>query len=505
VLNAILTQFGQTLPNNIRTDTGITIKATDEELTTPALTVGDHYLRLYTFAASTTVAGDNIVTRIPLTKTGVAFNEITGGALSGSATVDGWAPLAYMTTNNLDPASASVGPCAVIIVLTGHNISDIATLADKRAYINNLSKFGNVTRFVVAPALDLTTGVDVGGITLADRLARWAEIIDLAGGEDNVFTYNAGNNAAIDLTVEGTGTTAEISTIIQNLFSGAITAIRNRLTKVRHIPNNALHVHTSNIQGVSQAGTRTVTDAQFGGVAMHYALSDNSGFQIVTSSTKTATGFNNALYVTLNVPKPAGTGVPGSSGYDVVSKTTPMYVTFDKPLTTATMFDLKIDSSNQRLPATNADISGPDSKGKTFNLNTLGIVNETPVPIWVKLYDICSTEFNAIAKRFNTAVNTKMFQALGGAAVVNDNTVAQGGGFAAQTAGETVQYTSRILLNLAVPPYSTRDLGLAYPIKINNGLFFSASSNFRYTEPQYPAGNNSVYVHGSWSRLREGQ
>lgn len=226
--------------------------------------------------------------------------------------------------------------------------------------------------------------------------------------------------------------------------------IAGKLTRIAHVGHNALSVHTADVCGHSQAGTRPVRGAQFGTSALYYALSDSCGSQITTTKTSTGLNSNNALYVSL-------TDYNGGS----ITETNPLYVTLDGDVTDGHSFDLTVSG----VLTTFRDISTANTSDSSgFNLSSLGFANETPAPIWVKVYDISAQ----------------------GALSIGTNPTG---------------LRPYLKYNFAVPGLNYRDLQFSKPVLFNNGIHFVASTNYKYDVFEYPPGDKHIFVNGNYSRV----
>ena len=336
----------------------------------------------------------------------------------------------------LNPLSAQIGlitapEITARVIILGSNSSNPNDQRNRDIALCYYPKLKNTKIIVVAPPGSETD----------------ENILELANGAGNIIIYDK----------------ARLGTPLQpQLYKLDGTPVADevimRLRSVRHVGHNALAVHTADYLGHSQAGTAAVSNATFAGVALHYALADASGYQI--DSTMNAknrnladSSANNALYVNLNVDT--------SGGVSSVSGNHPLYVSFPKTNYTTKPFDISLGNASLINPATNSDISS----GR-FNIDSLGISNETAVPVWVKVYDVSTGYVNRAGTRDKFA-----------------------------------DLSQNVILNIAVPGLSTRDFDLSYPIKVSNGLYFAASTNYKYDVSAFPPGNNAIYVQGSTSRL----
>jgi len=234
-------------------------------------------------------------------------------------------------------------------------------------------------------------------------------------------------------------------------FSEIFDELINQIHKTKHEGHNALTVHPADIYGNSQAGTSDVIEAAFGDTALFYSLTDLSAH--ILDSTYTASGrlhdgSNNAMFVHLNIRQPEKPGCAES-----INPYNPLPVAFQGEFDDGKMFDLTISGP---LTTVNDISNGP------INLHSVNIVNETATPVWVRLYDVCSGLASALEEDFS------------------------------------VDLSNNILFNLPVPGLSTRDIPLARPVTVAEGLHFAASTNYRRDILFYPPGKKHIFVNGNY-------
>ena len=356
-----------------------------------------------------------------------------------AAIVNYWGALVKFLDNGYAGTDPNNVPFAtdfdtIILQTSTADSNHIANADTCRNIFDTCGWFDGVTKIAVAPAVTPDMLSFVGGNT------------------DNIYIYDPAKGVHL---------------MAQDV-SGIAAKIADKLFKTAHIGSNALTVHTADANGVSQAGTRPVTDARFGDVALYYALADNCGSIIDT--TKTAkdrpidSTENNALYVHLTSTKQ---GEMGKSIYEH----NPLPIKFTGDVHDGLTFDLTV--SGQIV--TNTDISSIDfTTISGYNLQSLGIANETAVPIWLKVYDISKGEVDSIRDE-----------------IVDD----------ADPSGAGLQH--RIKFNFPVPATDYRDLQFAKSVKFDRGIHFVASTNYKYDDLSYPPGNKHIFVHGTYSEVTE--
>lgn len=265
--------------------------------------------------------------------------------------------------------------------------------------------------------------------------------------------------------VSFTGTTDNIYRLSQTSTledSSLVQTLSKRLGAVPHVGSNALHVHTTDACGHSQAGTRPVTDAQHGDVALYYALADSCGTQIDTTMSTTATTGLNAAYVSLVTKVNAqGTDLNGAG---TVNSDRPLHITFDTAFSEGKTFDFTVSGHVVTLD---------DLSNNNVNIKHLGIANETPAPIWLKVYDM-SVGYYMENSGATLNATTGLLEA----------------------SAATLQ--SRLVYNLAVPATDYRDFDFIKGVKFDYGVYMIASTNYRYDTYHFPPGNKHIFVHGSY-------
>jgi hypothetical protein len=194
--------------------------------------------------------------------------------------------------------------------------------------------------------------------------------------------------------------------------------------------------------GVEQASTLEVTGARYGGRALYYTLADQDGLQYSTSKNDVC---DNAMYVHLT-----------DEAGDSVTTTNRISVKFATiTAITRSMFDTSVEASLSTLTALN---------DTSFQLHSLGIANELPVTVWLKVYDMSIGKVSATAEFSN--------------------------------------YVSDIAYNLPVPPGDYRDVTLSSGVQFYNGLYFRISQDYPYDNSYENLGGDAgiVYVTGTYSQ-----
>jgi hypothetical protein len=272
---------------------------------------------------------------------------------------------------------------------------------------------------------------------------RSSDMINFTGGDSNNFFQLKEN--------PGTRTQHQMD------ISAYAQLIAKQLTQSEFRGHNALAVHTADSEGHSQAATGPVKEATFGDVALYYSLSDACGSSISTYQTR-VDGSNNALYVTL----------ADGSGHSIKSDNG-LYVAMNSKYIKSYGFDTSI--GNKLVTLIDVSSINVDISVNGFNLNNLGLANESAVPVWVRVYDICTG-----------IVSSK------GLVLPNGDISANG----------LLPY---LKYNFAIPATDYRDLQFSKPVLFNNGIYFAASTNFRYETLDYPPGRAPIYINGNYTHV----
>lgn len=241
----------------------------------------------------------------------------------------------------------------------------------------------------------------------------------------------------------------------------SLTAVGNQigeqLVSVKYDTNNALYAHPANKSGVSQAGTQDVCGAAFGDVALYYSLSDASGLTIASTATATEAK-NNAVYVTL----------ADQSGKSI-NDNNRLFVTIQPLLADGHTFSLAVSAG----PVTLVDLSGNSGLNHDgFNVHGLEFANETPVPVWVRVYDACV----GFVRPYETSLGLP---------------------------GTAVAMKEKLKFNFAVPGLNFRDIHFAQPVYFQHGVYFAASTDFRYESYDYSQ-PRPIYVTGNYNVVTKG-
>lgn len=233
--------------------------------------------------------------------------------------------------------------------------------------------------------------------------------------------------------------TVETNTLAVNLYDASNIAIESIMTS-----NNSLKTVISNRIGIEQAATKAVADASTGGRALYYALSDKDGYQYTTTKSTDPVDASNSMFV--HLVDTAGENIKASNRFPVRFTT--------QAVKTVYMFDTVVEASMSSVTGLN-DIS--------LQLHSIGIANEFPITVWLKVYDLS-------------------------AGVVTDTTV-------------FTPYTDNVVYNFPVPPGDYRDIHLSNGVKLSNGIYFRVSQGYQYDNSYQTlgAGSGQIYVTGSYS------
>jgi len=266
----------------------------------------------------------------------------------------------------------------------------------------------------------------------------------LAGSTVNALYVHLANAAGDSIDAVGTGT----KTLAVSIRDASNNAIGSTTTGI----DTAMTAVFANGTGVEQASTLEVTGARYGGRALYYTLADQDGLQYSTSKNDIC---NNAMYVHL-------TDVDGDS----ITTSNRIAVKF-ATLTaiTRSMFNTTVETSlNTVYPSPTSYTPWSVLNDTSFQLHSLGIANELPITVWLKVYDM------SVGK-------------------VGTNTIEFG------------NYVSDIIFNLPVPPGDYRDITLSSGIQFYNGLYFRISQDYPYDNSYENLGADAgtVYVTGTYS------
>lgn len=271
------------------------------------------------------------------------------------------------------------------------------------------------------------------------------ELLAFTGDLDNIYRYPRANAQDFDT------------------CATFLNTIARRLIGIKHVGNNALKVHTADVCGHSQAGTRPIVGAEHGDVALYYALADSYGTQLdTTGSTSRETGLN-AAYVSL-VTKVNAQGTALQAGPSTVNTNRPLHIAFDAEFAEGKTFDFAVSG----YPVTIADLSN-----NNVNLTHLGIANEGPTTVWLKVYDMSVGYYleNSGAEINLTTGNL-------------------------DSSAYTLQ--SRLVYNFAVPAMDYRDFEFTKGVKFDYGIYVVASTNYRYDTYEFNPGAKQIFVHGNY-------
>lgn len=206
--------------------------------------------------------------------------------------------------------------------------------------------------------------------------------------------------------------------------------------------NNSLYSVVSNKIGIEQASTQPVIGSGIMGSALYYTLSDMCGVQISTTKNDTC---SNALHIHLT----------DANGSNITS-------TNRLPLRIANL-STQSTSPFETVVESSMSYATIDLSNTPIQLHSLGIANEFPMTVWLKVYDISTGK----------VTSTTNF----------------------------TDYTSNIVYNIPVPNGNFRDLHMSTGVQLNNGLYFRISQDYPYDNSYQSLGPESgrVYVTGTYS------
>lgn len=231
--------------------------------------------------------------------------------------------------------------------------------------------------------------------------------------------------------------------------------------------SNALYVRPGDASGNAQASTFDVCGAHTPGVALYGALADNCGYQIDTTAMNPNGATDaNALYVHLALEN----GVS-------VDQNNPLPVVNTQESVGALAFDVSygVESAfiSPLIDLSNAVIDG---SAANINLYNIFVYNDSPVTIWMKIYDVSSGSLDQTGLLTSTnPVNETLFSA------------------SLNSLDSTLKY------NLTVPGGRARDLVLPGGATFTKGVYFRATTQYRATSIQSP-GANTVFLNGSYTK-----
>lgn len=222
------------------------------------------------------------------------------------------------------------------------------------------------------------------------------------------------------------------------------TAIRDNNNDSFTSSNNTLNVHTSNIEGYSQAATIEVSGAYTSGRALYLTGADNTGTLISSIKEHPDTSGSNALYVHLTL-----------SGGEAVNSTNPLPCIETDKIAQTIYFDISSGITANEFK-TVSDLSSGN-----VNLFNLFTYNDGPVTVWTKLYDMST-------------------------------------GYVTGSGGYTYSdYNNRVLLNVATPAGQCRDFKFPRGMLFNEGLHFRSSTEHSYDSSADP-GQDVLFINGAY-------
>jgi hypothetical protein len=231
--------------------------------------------------------------------------------------------------------------------------------------------------------------------------------------------------------------------------------------------NNALYVRPGDASGNAQASSFNVSGAATAGVALFAALADCCGIQIDTTNT-------------LNFTE-STTGRPANAMYVTLSSFDGQSISADHPLPVINKIDtvgayaFDVSSGIQQFFVCPAPDLSTNPVNKVINLYNIFVYNDSPVTIWLKVYDACYTALN-------------QYRLLDGS-------------FGSETLLDTCLKEQKIvpLYNITVPAGRYRDLVLPGGATFNNGFYVRATTQYRPSSILGPD-HNSVFLNGSYAK-----
>ena len=210
-------------------------------------------------------------------------------------------------------------------------------------------------------------------------------------------------------------------------------------------------------------GDKTVTK-DVSGRAFYYALSDHFGTPFTSIDTcgyhEDKLGKNgkmidmsyNAMYVHLTNKN--GKSISNAEGNEL-----PVIMSSQTASTSKKPFDSPIESSMTMV--------SNDLSNTSFKIHSLGIANELPITVWVKVYDVSTGKI--------TLNSTDAF----------------------------TSYKGDIVYNIPVMPGDYRDLHMSQGVEFENGLYMRINDSYEYDNSYYPIDKDKnagkVYITGTYS------
>lgn len=335
----------------------------------------------------------------------------------------------------------------VVIALTDGSFGDYGTTEDGDGIFTYSASEG-VQEAIFSRAehlLKTKFGSDIYVVKVGDAeedtltktsLAAFTDPCGAVPDYDNIIISdgNTRSDHARILKLPFSGTT----TVTPGSYSTKANLLFRTVYGTEFLGNNAIKAVITDRNGMEQAATQPVNGAQFGGRALYYALSDQQGSQYSTTQNNVA---NNAMYVHLT--KQDGNSIDSNNRLAI------QFVQQNQR--TVTPFETTVEASLTSVIDT------------SHHLHTLGIANELPITVWLKVYDMCSGHVTSTTEFSN--------------------------------------YVSRIKYNLPVPPGNFRDINLSTGVKFNNGLHLRISQDYPYDNAYMNLGPDAgqVFVTGTYS------
>ncbi len=211
--------------------------------------------------------------------------------------------------------------------------------------------------------------------------------------------------------------------------------------------HKALCINTTDKNGHIQAGTYTVSGASFGGAALFYSLTDNCGISITTCYTNISGWGSDMDIISDTCNTAVNITLVNNNGFSISNTHGQVIYSSNNVTATITSFSTSLDCSMVSLGAPSLSL-----------LRQLGITNDTPNTVWVKVYNVGTID------DANHTYNSSY-------------------------------YTDFIKFNIAVPAQSYRDLTMSYGVSMENGIILRATSNYTYGSPFLTGPSDGAYVY----------
>ena len=247
------------------------------------------------------------------------------------------------------------------------------------------------------------------------------------------------------------------------------------------VTHNALYIRPGDACGNAQASTFDVSNASTAGVALYAALADSCGNKI--STTNQISGVEstvaNALFVHL-----------ATSDGKSITEENPLPVVNTQESTGAFAFDVSYGIEESFItPHSELSETGalPNADGhKRIDVYNLFVYNDSPVTVWLKIYDVCTGMLEAADLDHQLGSNVTESQLSGSLSIVNTN-------------NPTFDTSANLKYNLTVPGGRSRDLTLPGGTTFDHGLYVRATTQYKAESVQGP-GPNTVFFNGSYTK-----